>query len=71
MEMKSERLGRLQAEWEMLEARIRHLARVHGSLLRHLERSLAILHRVVDSCAPAYKLDPIPLRTEVRVGAAE
>jgi len=71
LEMKSERFARLQAEWEAIEARIRHLARVHRSLLRHLERSLAILHRVVDSCAPAYKLDPIRLRTEVRPGAVE
>jgi hypothetical protein len=69
--MKSEHFTRLQAEWEALEARIHHLARVHSSLLRHLDRSLAILHRVVDSCAPAYKLDSSMPRTEVRPGAAE
>ena len=57
--------ARLQAEWETLEARIRYLARVHWSLLRHLERSLAILHRVVDSCAPTYTPDPGSVRTEV------
>jgi hypothetical protein len=57
--------ARLQAEWETLEARIRYLTRAHWSLLRHLERSLAILHRVVDSCAPTYTPDPGSVRTEV------
>ena len=36
--------ARLQAEWETLGARIRYLTRVHWSLLRHLERSLAVLN---------------------------
>jgi hypothetical protein len=61
----------LQAEWETLAARIRYLARVHWSLLRHLERSLAVLNRVVDSCAPTYTPDPGLLRTEVRLRAGE
>ena len=60
------RSARLQAEWETLGARIRYLTRVHWSLLRHLERSLAVLNRVVDSCAPTYAPDPGLLRTEVR-----
>ena len=59
--------ARLQAEWETLGTRIRYLTRVHWSLLRHLERSLAVLNRVVDSCAPTYTPDPGLLRTEVRV----
>jgi hypothetical protein len=63
--------ARLQAEWETLGARIRYLTRVHWSLLRHLERSLAVLNRVVDSCAPTYTPDPGLLRTEVRLGAGE
>src|SRR5208283_3380117 len=53
-----EHSARLQAEWETLGARIRYLTRVHWSLLRHLERSLAVLNRVVDSCAPTYTPDP-------------
>jgi hypothetical protein len=59
--------ARLQAEWETLGTRIRYLTRVHWSLLRHLERSLAVLNRVVDSCAPTYTPDPGLLRTEVRL----
>jgi hypothetical protein len=63
--------ARLQAEWETLAARIRYLTRVHWSLLRHLERSLAVLNRVVDSCAPTYTPDPGLLRAEVRLRAGE
>ena len=63
--------ARLQAEWETLAARIRYLTRVHWSLLRHLERSLAVLNRVVDSCAPTYTPDPGLLRTEARLRAGE
>ena len=63
--------ARLQAEWETLAVRIRYLTRVHWSLLRHLERSLAVLNRVVDSCAPTYTPDPGLLRTEVRLRAGE
>jgi len=63
----SEHSARLQAEWETLGARIRYLTRVHWSLLRHLERSLAVLHRVVDSCADTYTPNPGLLRTEVQL----
>jgi hypothetical protein len=63
--------ARLQAEWEALGTRIRYLTRVHWSLLRHLQRSLAVLNRVVDSCAPTYTPDPSLLRTEVRLGSGE
>jgi len=68
--------AQLQAEWEALGARIRYLTRVHWSLLRHLQRSLAVLNRVVDSCAPTYTPDPnllktSVLRTEVRLRAGE
>jgi hypothetical protein len=63
--------AQLQAEWQQLETRLRYLTRVHWSLLRHLERSLAVLSRVVDSCAPTYTPDPGLLKTEVRLRAAE
>ncbi|MGD0414184.1 MAG: flagellar export chaperone FlgN [Terriglobales bacterium] len=62
----AEHSARLQAEWETLGARIRYLTRVHWSLLRHLQRSLAVLNRVVDSCAVTYTPNPGLLRTEVR-----
>src|SRR5215468_5123216 len=45
---------RLESEFAALTSRIRHLARVHWSLLRHLQRSLTILGRAVESCAPTY-----------------
>jgi len=66
----------LQTEWQALGVRIRYLTRVHWSLLRHLERSLAVMNRVVDSCAPTYAPSPNLLRTsllgtEVRLRAAE
>jgi len=67
----TENSARLQAEWEALGARIRYLTRVHWSLLRHLERSLAVLNRVVDSCAPTYTPDPGRFKTEVRLRAGE
>jgi hypothetical protein len=63
--------ARLQAEWETLAVRIHYLTRVHWSLLRHLERSLAVLNRVVDSCAPTYTPDPGLMRIEVRLRAGE
>jgi hypothetical protein len=68
--------AQLEAEWKALGVRIRYLTRVHWSLLRHLERSLAVLNRVVDSCAPTYTPNPNLLRTsllqtEVRLEAAE
>jgi hypothetical protein len=52
----------LQAEWEALETRIRYLARVHRSLLRHLQRSLAVLGHLVASCGPTYSPDLALLR---------
>jgi len=67
----AEHSARLQAEWETLGARIRYLARVHWSLLRHLERSLAVLNRLVYSCAPTYTADPGLLQPGVRLGAGE
>jgi hypothetical protein len=63
--------ARLRAEWKTLGARIRYLTRVHWSLLRHLQRSLAVLNRVVESCAPTYTPDPSLLRTKVRLGSGE
>lgn len=67
--LEPESSARLEAEWETLGSRIRYLTRVHWSLLRHLERSLAVLNRVVGSCAPTYTSDPGWLRTEVRLRA--
>ena len=67
----AEHSARLQAEWETLGARIRYLTRVHWSLLRHLQRSLAVMNRVVDSCALTYTPDAGLLRTEVRLGSGE
>ncbi len=65
----AEHSARLQAEWEALGTRIRYLTRVHCSLLRHLQRSLAVMNRVVDSCALTYTPGPGLLRTEVRTEA--
>jgi len=67
----AERSLRLQAEWETLGARIRYLTRVHWSLLRHLDRSLAVLRRLVDSCAPTYTPAPGLIGTDVRLRAGE
>ncbi|MGD0212147.1 MAG: flagellar export chaperone FlgN [Terriglobales bacterium] len=67
----SEHSAQLKAEWETLGARIRYLTRVHWSLLRHLERSLAVLNRVVDSCGSTYSPDPGLLRTDVRLRSGE
>jgi hypothetical protein len=58
--------ARLQAEWEVLGSRIRYLTRVHWSLLRHLERSLAVVNRVVNSCSVTYALDPCMRDSTVR-----
>jgi hypothetical protein len=68
----SESSARLQAEWAALTARIRHLTRVHWSLLCHMQRSLAVLNRVLESSsAPAYMPDPGLLRPQVRLRAGE
>ncbi len=73
--LEAEHSARLQAEWETLGARIRYLTRVHWSLLRHLQRSLAVLNRVVDSCAPTYTPDPGLLgrnaQADIRLQAGE
>ena len=50
----TEHSAQLEAEWQALCKRIRYLTRVHWSLLRHMQRSLGILQRVVDGCAPTY-----------------
>ncbi len=61
----------LHAEWETLSARIRYLTRVHWSLLRHLERSLAIVNRVVDSCGATYTPAPRMMKTELPLRTGE
>jgi len=48
------RSAELAAEWATLSTRIRYLARVHWSLLRHMQRSLAVWSRVSASCQPTY-----------------
>lgn len=65
------RAARLQTEWDALGARIRYLTRVHWSLLRHLERSLGVLQRMVESCAPTYTRPLNLLKPEVRIQAGE
>lgn len=62
-----------QIEWEFLalSVRIRHLTRVHCSLLRHLHRSLAIVAHVVESCAPTYAPELTLLRAEIRPQAGD
>ena len=45
---------RLRDDWEHLEGRVRCLVRMHASLLRHAERSMAIVARIVDAYAPTY-----------------
>lgn len=47
-------MAHFEQEFATLAARIRHLTRVHCSLLRHLQRSLAIVACVAESCAPTY-----------------
>jgi len=63
--------AQLEEEWNALGTRIRHLTRVHWSLLRHLQRSLTVLARVVESCAPTYTPEPGSLRAEARVQVGE
>ena len=66
------RSAELQAEWQALSARIRHLARVHLSLLRYLDRSMAVLRNIMQSCAPTYGPEPNLVRPpEIRVRAGE
>lgn len=64
--------ARLQAEWVALTARIRHLTRVHWSLLCHMQRSLTVLNRVIESSsASVYTPNPGLLRPEARPRAGE
>jgi hypothetical protein len=63
--------AQIEEEWNALGARIRHLTRVHWSLLRHMQRSLAVLARVVESCALTYTPNPGSLRTETRTQVGE
>ena len=66
----AERSAQLEAEWEALSTRIRYLTRVHWSLLRHMQRSLAVWNRVVASCAPTYSPAPgmVAIEAHLRVG---
>ena len=63
--------AQFEQEFAALNARIRHLTRVHCSLLRHLQRSLAIVAHVVESCAPTYAPDLTLLRAETRPQAGD
>ncbi|MFY9561125.1 MAG: hypothetical protein WAQ52_12900 [Terriglobales bacterium] len=63
--------AQLEQEWDALGLRIRRLTRVHCSLLRHLQRSLAVLARVLESCAPTYTPEPALLRSETRARAGD
>ena len=58
--------SQIEQEFLVLTARIRHLTRVHCSLLRHLHRSLAIVAHFAASCAPTYTPDPNSLRIDTR-----
>ena len=66
----AEQSAELQAEWQALHGRIRYLMRVHASLLRHLERSLAVVGRIAASCAVTYTpaAVPPPADPRLRVG---
>jgi len=48
------RSARLAAEWAALSTRIQYLTRVHRSLLRHMQRSLAVWNHVMAEYAPTY-----------------
>jgi len=64
----TERAQQVEAEWRALRQRIRYLSRVHWSLLRHLQRSLGILQRVVDSCAGTYSPSRVERDARLRAG---
>jgi hypothetical protein len=57
-------------EFEGLTIRIRHLTRVHCSLLRHLQRSLAIVAHMADAHAPTYapELNLLHIATQPQAG---
>src|SRR5713101_6746664 len=63
--------AQFEQEFAALNARIRHLTRVHCSLLRHLQRSLAIVAHVVESRAPTYAPELTLLRAETRPQAGD
>ena len=67
----SSRSDQIEKEFCDLTTRIRHLTRVHCSLLRHLQRSLAIVSHFAASCAPTYTPDPNSLRIDVRPQAGD
>lgn len=46
------RSAELAEEWAALSARIRYLTRVHGSLLRHMQRSLVVWSHLISICQP-------------------
>lgn len=58
--------GQIVMEFKALTARIRHLTRVHDSLLRHLQRSLAILGHLADSGAATYTPELKPVSDDPR-----
>jgi hypothetical protein len=67
----SPRSDQIGKEFRDLTTRIRHLTRVHCSLLRHLQRSLAIVSHFAASSAPTYTPDPNSLRIDVRPQAGD
>lgn len=50
----AKRSDELAAKWEVLSARLRYVTRVHWSLLRHMQRSLGVLNRIINRAAPTY-----------------
>jgi hypothetical protein len=56
----------IELEFTALTTRIRHLTRVHCSLLRHLQRSLAIVGHLVAARAPTYSPELNLVRDEPR-----
>jgi hypothetical protein len=60
------RSAQIEVEFTTLTTRIRHLTRVHCSLLRHLQRSLAIVGHLLDARAPTYTPELNLVRDEPR-----
>lgn len=56
----------IELEFVALTTRIRHLTRVHCSLLRHLQRSLAIVGHLLAARAPTYTPELSLVRDELR-----
>jgi hypothetical protein len=63
--------AQIEVEFATLTARIRYLTRVHCSLLRHLQRSLAILGHLVDARAATYTPELNMVRIEPRPQAGD